>query len=109
MVRTAVNVAAEYDLSVWSAPSLKPLSADDVGAAARASAGLVTLEEHSVLGGLGAAVSEITSERQPTRVLRIGVPDRFSEHCGTYNYLLQEHSLNQVMIAKRIYEFIGSL
>lgn len=109
MVRTAVNVATEYDLSVWSAPSLKPLSADDVGAAARASAGLVTLEEHSVLGGLGAAVSEITSERQPTRVLRIGVPDRFSEHCGTYSYLLQEHSLNQVMITKRIYEFIGSL
>ena len=109
MVRTAVDVAAERDLNVWSAPSLKPLSADDVIAAARASAGLVTLEEHSVLGGLGAAVTEITSERQPTRVLRIGVPDRFSEHCGTHAYLLKEHGLDRVTIERRINEFEASL
>lgn len=109
MVRTAVDVAAVRDLSVWSAPSLKPLSADDVIAAARASAGLVTLEEHSVLGGLGAAVTEITSERQPTLVLRIGVPDRFSEHCGTHAYLLKEHGLDQVTIERRINEFKAAL
>lgn len=109
MVRTAVDVAAVRDLNVWSAPSLKPLSADDVIAAARASAGLVTLEEHSVLGGLGAAVTEITSERQPTLVLRIGVPDRFSEHCGTHAYLLKEHGLDQVTIERRINEFKAAL
>lgn len=109
MVRTAVDVAAVRDLNVWSAPSLKPLSADDVIAAARASAGLVTLEEHSVLGGLGAAVTEITSERQPTLVLRIGVPDRFSEHCGTHAYLLKEHGLDQVTIERRINEFRAAL
>lgn len=109
MVRTAVDVAAEHDLNVWSAPSLKPLSADDVIAAVRASTGLVTLEEHSVLGGLGAAVTEITSERQPTRVLRIGVPDRFSEHCGTHAYLLKEHGLDRVTIERRINEFEASL
>lgn len=105
MVRTAVDVATEHDLNVWSAPSLKPLSTDDVVAAARASAGLVTLEEHSVLGGLGAAVTEITSERQPTLVLRIGVADRFSEYCGTHAYLLKEHGLDQVTIERRINEF----
>lgn len=109
MVRTAVDVAAVRDLNVWSAPSLKPLSADDVIAAARASAGLVTLEEHSVLGGLGAAVTEITSERQPTLVLRIGVPDRFSEHCGTHAYLLKEHRLDRVTIERRINEFRAAL
>lgn len=109
MVRTAVDVAAEHDLNVWSAPSLKPLSADDVIAAVRASTGLVTLEEHSVLGGLGAAVTEITSERQPTRVLRIGVPDRFSEHCGTHAYLLKEHGLDRVTIERRINEFEAAL
>lgn len=109
MVRTAVDVAAVRDLNVWSAPSLKPLSADDVIAAVRASTGLVTLEEHSVLGGLGAAVTEITSERQPTLVLRIGVPDRFSEHCGTHAYLLKEHGLDQVTIERRINEFRAAL
>jgi len=94
MLRDALNIAKNLDLMLWSAPMLKPLHVDDVCVAAQASNGLVTLEEHSVLGGLGSAVSEITSEHQPIRVLRIGVPDRFSEHCGTHAYLLREHGLD---------------
>ncbi len=114
MVRPAVDVAQALDLSVWSAPVLKPLLAEDVCAAARATSGLVTLEEHSVLGGLGAAVAEITSEHEPVRVLRIGVPDRFSEYCGTYDYLLREHGLDtdsvrvQVELFGHINEVIAS-
>lgn len=108
MVRTAVDIAAELDLAVWSTPVLKPLLAEDVCAAARATAGLVTLEEHSVLGGLGAAVTEITSEHQPTRVLRIGVPDRFSEHCGTHAYLLREHGLDSDTVRERVSAFCRS-
>lgn len=102
MVRTAVDLAQELDLSVWSAPILKPLLPEDVCAAARATDGLVTLEEHSVMGGLGSAVTEITSDHQPTRVLRIGVPDRFSEHCGTHAYLLREHGLDTDTVRERI-------
>lgn len=109
MVRTAVEVAKRLDLAVWSVPVLKPLLADDVCTASRSVKGLVTLEEHSVLGGLGAAVTEITSEHQPTRVLRIGVPDRFSEHCGTYDYLLNEHGLDEATVTRRINEFAASL
>jgi len=105
MVRTALEVAQERDLSVWSAPSLKPLSSDDVYAATCASNGLVTLEEHSVLSGLGAAVTEITSERQPTRVLRIGVQDTFSKHCGSHTYLLEEHGLDNQSIIARVDAF----
>ncbi|WP_433692495.1 transketolase family protein [Herbaspirillum seropedicae] len=108
MVRTALEIAQDQDFSVWSVPSLKPISAEDVLEAACASSGLVTLEEHSVLGGLGAAITEIVSESMPIRVLRIGVPDRFSEHCGTYNYLLKEHGLDQVTIKRKIDEFITS-
>ena len=102
MVRGAVQIAKIFDLMAWSAPILKPLNADDVHRAALATNGLVTLEEHSVLGGLGAAVTEITSEYQPTRVLRIGVPDRFSEHCGTYDYLLREHGLDIDSVGERV-------
>ena len=105
MLRTAVDVAQALDLSVWSAPMLKPLLAEDVCAAARATSGLVTLEEHSVLGGLGAAVTEITSEHEPVRVLRIGVPDRFSEHCGTHAYLLHEHGLDTDTVHAQIVAF----
>jgi transketolase len=102
MVRTALDVAGALDVAVWSAPMLKPLRAEDVCMAARATTGLVTLEEHSVLGGLGAAVAEITSEHQPTRVLRIGVPDCFSVHCGTHAYLLREHGLDTDSVRTRI-------
>lgn len=105
MVRTAVEIAQAQDLTVWSAPVLKPLRTEDVCAAARATSGLVTLEEHSVLGGMGAAVTEITSEYEPVRVLRIGVPDRFSEHCGTYAYLLSEHGLDTDSVLARISTF----
>lgn len=103
MLRAAVHIAKSLDLMVWSAPILKPLDVDDVLAAARATNGLATLEEHSVLGGLGAAVTEITSEYNPTRVLRLGVPDRFSDHCGSYDYLLREHGLDIDNIQKRIW------
>jgi transketolase len=105
MVRVAVEIAEMMNLAVWSAPVLKPLQADDVLAAARATTGLVTLEEHSIHGGLGSAVAEITSEYEPTRVLRIGVPDRFSEHCGTYAYLLHEHGLDNDSVKERVMEF----
>jgi transketolase len=109
MVRAAVHIAMSLDLMVWSAPFLKPLDVDDVRAAAQATNGLATLEEHSVLGGLGAAVAEITSEHQPTRVLRIGVPDRFSEHCGTYDYLLHEHGLDIDSVRERVRAYCQSL
>lgn len=107
MVRTAVDVAAALDLTVWSAPCLKPLNAQDVSAAARASNGLITLEEHSVLGGLGAVVTEIVCEHQPTRVLRIGVQDRFSEHCGTHAYLRREHGLDFDTVMSLVCRFAG--
>lgn len=109
MVRKGLRIAQELDLAVWSAPMLKPILAGDVCAAARQSSGLVTLEEHSVLGGLGAAITEITSEHLPTRVLRIGVPDRFSTHCGTHAYLLKEHGLDTATVARRVNEFAASL
>lgn len=109
MVRASVDIARSYDLMVWSAPFLKPLDLDDVCAAARATHGLVTLEEHSVLGGIGAAVTEIISEHQPTRVLRIGVPDRFSEHCGTHAYLLREHGIDTDSVRERVGAYFQSL
>jgi transketolase len=109
MVRTAADIAQSgFDATVWSAPSIKPLSADDVCAAAKASRGLITLEEHSVLGGLGSAIAEIVSEHHPTRVLRIGVPDRFSEHCGTHAYLLREHGLDVDAVQARVEAFAGA-
>lgn len=109
MVGTAVAIGKTLGLTVWSVPVIKPLLASDVCAAAQASSGVVTLEEHSVLGGLGAAVTEILSEHLPQRVLRIGVPDRFSKHCGSYEYLLKEHGLDPEAVLAKVTDFCRSL
>jgi transketolase len=106
MVRMAVDIAKEHDLTVWSAPVIKPIMADDVCVAIRESKGLLILEEHSIFGGLGSAIAEISSELMPTNILRIGVQDRFSEHCGTYSYLRKEHGLDIDSIREKVLIFI---
>ena len=95
MVSTAITVSEEFDdVSVWSAPCIKPLNIDRIIDIARSHELIVTLEEHSIYGGLGSAIAEITSEYFPTRVHRIGIKDRFSKFCGSYQYLIEEHHLD---------------
>ncbi|MET0383835.1 MAG: transketolase C-terminal domain-containing protein [Burkholderiaceae bacterium] len=108
MVSTAVKLAPDFPgCAVWSAPFVKPLDALQVADIARGGGRLVVLEEHSTLGGLGAAVAEITSEHAPVRLLRVGVQDRYSEHCGTYDYLLKEHGLDLDAVRERLRAFLG--
>lgn len=108
MVRTALEIDIPA-ASVWSAPVLKPLDAEAVCDAVRGSSAAVVLEEHSIHGGLGSAVCEILSETSPKRVLRIGVLDRFSEHCGSYDYLLQEHGLDVPSVRQRVIAFANAV
>lgn len=111
MVRTATEIADENypRAAVWSAPFIKPINDAQVAAICRQNDVVVVLEEHSVLGGLGSLVSEIASEKAPTRILRIGVNDRFSQHCGSYEYLLKEHGLHRLAVDSRIRHFTESL
>ena len=109
MVKTALEVAADHDLSVWSVPSIKPIDEDTVVRIAKDAKGVVVLEEHSVYGGLGSCIAEITSERSPVKVLKVGVADRFSEHCGTYDYLLEEHGIDAVTVKQKVSAFIHDL
>lgn len=109
MVKTALEVAADHDLSVWSVPSIKPIDENTVVRIAKGAKGVVVLEEHSVYGGLGSCIAEITSERSPVKVLKVGVADRFSEHCGTYDYLLEEHGIDAVTVKQKVNAFIHDL
>lgn len=59
--------------------TVKPLDTDAVYRAATETRGIVTAEDHSVLGGLGGAVAEYAGEHSPTRVRRIGIRDRFGK------------------------------
>lgn len=109
LVRCALDIArfTYPDASVWTAPFIKPINEGQVIAICRDSRAVITFEEHSTYGGLGSLVAEIVSEHAPVRILRVGVKDRFSEHCGTYDYLLKEHRLDRVAIEKQLASFLS--
>lgn len=108
LLRTATDIAtASYpDAAVWSAPFIKPIDPEQVAAICKRYSTIIVLEEHSILGGLGSVITEISAELAPVRVLRIGVNDRFSHHCGSYDYLLKEHGLDRESIEQRIRAYI---
>lgn len=86
--------------------TVKPLDTKMVLAAAKETKGIITVEDHSIIGGIGSAVSEYLSEVHPTKVLRIGLQDTFGD-CGDPG-VLQEHFgltvANIVEAAKRLME-----
>ncbi len=95
MVSTAIIVSEKLDdVAVWSAPSIKPFNIKQVVEIAQSHEVIVTLEEHSIYGGLGSVIAEIVSEYSPIKVYRIGIKDRFSKFCGSYRYLMHEHNLD---------------
>jgi len=60
-------------------PTIKPIDVDAIVAAAAETKGLVSVENHSIVGGLGGAVAEVLTERAPARLARVGVRDRFGD------------------------------
>ena len=66
---------------------------------------VVTVEEHSVIGGLGSAVCDVLSEQLPTPVLKIGVNDVFG-HSGPAVELIKEFGLDGDSIAAKVKEFV---
>jgi transketolase len=104
--RALVAAEAFPDAAVTSVPTLKPIKEEQVIEICRRHDLIVTMEEHSVVGGLGSAIAEIASTHSPVKICRIGVEDRFSEHCGTYDYLLTEHRLDRESVHSRIKQFL---
>jgi transketolase len=110
MVKTALEAARDWPCSaVWSVPSVKPLDAQHVAAACARHEAVVVLEEHSVHGGLGAAVAEAAAAHAPAWVCRVGVRDRFSRYCGSYDYLMREHGLDVVSVRAQVREFLETI
>lgn len=109
MARSAQRIAENEfpQASVWSAPFIKPINAQQVVSICKENKTLVVLEEHSTLAGLGSVIAEIASELAPIKILRIGTHDRFSHHCGTYDYLLAEHGLDDVAITQKIHAYLA--
>ena len=81
--------------------TIKPLDNDIVIKAAKETGAIVTAEEHSVIGGLGSAVSELLSENYPVPVVKLGVNDTFG-HSGPAPKLLDEFGLRAINIVEKV-------
>jgi transketolase len=73
--------------------TLKPLDEDAVLEAAKATNAVVTIEDHSVIGGLGAAVAQVLGEKYPCKIKCIGIPDVFGES-GTSEELYAKYHMD---------------
>lgn len=87
------------DVRVLDFACIKPLDEAAVLAAARDTAGIVTVEEGNIVGGLGSAVCEVVSSLHPTRVRRLGVPDVFGRS-GEPEELMKRFGLDEEGIVK---------
>ena len=93
------------DAKVINIHTIKPLDKELIVAAAKETGQIVTVEEHSVIGGLGGAISEALSEEYPVPVKRIGVNDQFG-YSGPATALVEKFGLDGKGIAESVKEFL---
>ena len=99
----AADILAERGISaeVISLPVVKPLDSETIINSVKKTGFAVTVENHSIYGGIGSAVCEVLSEKLPSRVLRIGMNDTFGQS-GTPKDLLKFYALDAEGIVNRI-------
>ncbi len=98
MVSTAIQARDKLEkegifVEVVNVSTIKPLDKETLLASSKKTGAVVTAEEHQVSGGLGSAVCELLSEELPTRVVRVGVRDRFGQS-GSADALIAHYGLD---------------
>ncbi len=105
-LEAAEKLAADgIDAKVINIHTIKPLDEDLVVAAAKETGKVVTIEEHSVIGGLGSAVCDVLAEKEPTKVMKIGVNDVFGES-GPALALIKKYGLDAESIYNKVKAFV---
>ena len=105
-LEAAEKLAADgIDAEIINIHTIKPLDGDLIVASAKKTGKVVTVEEHSIIGGLGGAVSEVLSEKQPTKVCRIGMNDVYGES-GTASGLLEKYGLDGNGVYAKVKAFV---
>mgnify|MGYP004732958639 FL=1 len=94
-----------YSIGIVSVPVVKPIDAETIINQAKKSKFVITIENHSVIGGLGSAVCEVLSESHPTIVHRIGVNDKFGQ-TGKAEELLDCYGLSANKLKETIKHYI---
>ena len=87
--------------------TIKPIDEDIIIKAAKETKKIVTVEEHSIIGGLGSAVAEVLVENYPVPLKRIGVEDKFGES-GTAEDVLKKYGLTVENIVEKVKKIISN-
>ena len=105
-IEAAEMLAADgIDAKVINIHTIKPIDEELIVAAAKETGKIVTIEEHSVIGGLGSAVCDVLAEKAPTKVMKIGVNDTFGES-GPALALIKKYGLDAESIYNKVKAFV---
>jgi len=101
MLDVGLKLSEKYNLSLFSAPIIHPLDRVKVMSRIGNYKKVISLEEHSVAGGLGSVLAEFIAESETDhqmKLIRFGIKNRFTEKCGSYDYAIKEHGLDYATI-----------
>lgn len=106
MVAKALEAARELErdgisVRVINMSTIKPIDREIIVKAAKETKAIITAEEHSIIGGLGAMVSAVVSDECPTKVRMIGIKDVFGQS-GTPDELMEKYNLTSEAIIKEV-------
>jgi transketolase len=96
--RAVKNADLAYDL--YSVARLKKMDSDRLLRLCTGRKRVIVAEEHSIYGGLGSIVAEAIAGKFSVEFDRIGIQDKFSGECGTYEHLLRYHGLDEMSVLK---------
>lgn len=110
MVQKAIEAAKDLEsegihVRVINISTIKPIDKEIIIKAAKETKGIVTAEEHSIIGGLGSMVSSVVCDKYPCKVKMIGIEDKFGES-GTPDELMEKFKLTSDAISESIKEII---
>jgi transketolase len=100
------NILKKYKISlgVYSVPTIKPINRKQLKSLLQKYSNVFTLEEHSVVGGLGSAIAEfiVDNHIHTVKFHRFGTPDQFIYVTGSRDYLLQQSGLSASFLVEQI-------
>lgn len=108
MVKPCMNliISGQLQADLYSVPVLKmgieKLNLDVL----RRYEKIVSVEEHSIYGGLGEILADEVAREGRSRLLKVGIEDKFSQLCGTYQYLMKEHGLDEASLLSKMRNWI---
>lgn len=85
--------------------SLKPIDRDIIIKSAKETKNLISVEDHSVIGGLGSIIADVLSEEYPSKLVKMGVKDRFGES-GKATVLMEKFEIDSTAIVKQVEELM---